>query len=210
MKIVFCSVFFLMSVSAYGGLFVEPYVNIASTKSLKTNKANASETEKTSERREAGVKAGLKLGKLFSLYLAGGQSTQITTSSEEQIVDQFAEIDFAKDLNMRTAGKETKIIETQNKAKFGVDIHPSFSIFILRAAVGVSATQRLLKAYEDNILLKEIRPEPSYKPFAGAGLGIKFGPTMYALAQYNFNFYMYPKAAPFEREVSISYGLSLK
>lgn len=195
---------------AHAGIIFEPYVNIGSTKSLNTNKSKGTETEKITERREAGLKAGLKLGKVFSLFAAAGQSTQTTTTSENEIVDQFGQIDFSKDLDMRTAGKETKIIETQNKAKVGFDLNPSFSIFIIRTSIGVAATQRLLKAYEGSVLLKELSPKPTYKPFAGAGLGVKFGPSMYAMAQYNFNFFMYPKTTPFEREVSVSYGLSIK
>ena len=190
-------------------IIFEPYVSIASTKTLKPNRAKGTESETISERKEGGLKAGIKLGSFFSLYGAVGQSKQTTTTTQSQIVDQFGQIDFEKDLDTRTSGKETKLLETQNKAKVGLDINPSFWIFIVRTTVGVAATQRLVKAYEEDVLLKNINPEPTYKPFAGAGLGVRLGPKMFALAQYNFNFYMFPKKEPFEREVNISYGISL-
>jgi hypothetical protein len=208
-KFLLMLVLFSAPLKAEAGVTLEPYLSIASTKSLKPNKAQGTESEKISERREAGLKAGIKLGKVFSLYGALGQSKQTTTTSENEIVDQFGQIDFEKDLNTRTTGRETKLLETQNKAKVGLDINPSFWIFIVRTTVGVAATQRLVKAYEDDVLLKDIKPDPTYKPFAGAGLGVRLGPKMFALAQYNFNFYMFPKKEPFEREVNISYGISL-
>lgn len=204
--ILFFSVF---SLEVQAGIIFEPYVSIGSTKSLKTNRANSTETETISERKEGGLKAGLKLGSLFSIYGAVGQSKQTTTSKNSELVDQFDQIDFAKDLDTRTVGKETKLMETQNKAKVGIDINPSFWIFIFRTTVGVAATQRLVKAYEDDVLMKELKPEPTYKPFAGAGFGVRFGPRMFAMAQYNFNFYKFPEKTPFEREVNISYGISL-
>ncbi len=198
-----------LSQLAKAGIIFEPYLSIASTKSLKPNRAKGTESETISERKEGGLKAGIKLGSFFSLYGAVGQSKQTTTTTQSQIVDQFGQIDFEKDLDTRTSGKETKLLETQNKAKVGLDINPSFWIFIVRTTVGVAATQRLVKAYEEDVLLKNINPEPTYKPFAGAGLGVRLGPKMFALAQYNFNFYMFPKKEPFEREVNISYGISL-
>lgn len=191
------------------GIIFEPYVSIGSTKSLKTNRAKSTETETISERKEGGLKAGIKLGSLFSIYGAVGQSHQTTTSTNSELVDQFDQIDFSKDLDTRTVGKKTKLMETQNKAKVGIDINPSFWIFIFRTSVGVAATQRLVKAYEDDVLLKELKPDPTYKPFAGAGFGVRLGPKMFAMAQYNFNFYKFPEKTPFEREVNISYGVSL-
>lgn len=198
-----------LSQLAKAGIIFEPYLSIASTKSLKLNRAKGTEAETISERKEGGLKAGIKLGSFFSLYGAVGQSKQTTTTTQNQIVDQFGQIDFEKDLDTRTSGKETKLLETQNKAKVGLDINPSFWIFIVRTTVGVAATQRLVKTYEEDVLLKNLNPEPTYKPFAGAGLGVRLGPKMFALAQYNFNFYMFPKKEPFEREVNISYGISL-
>ncbi|MEI8025503.1 MAG: hypothetical protein WCI18_04060 [Pseudomonadota bacterium] len=198
-----------LSQLAKAGIIFEPYLSIASTKSIKPNRAKGTESETISERKEGGLKAGIKLGSFFSLYGAVGQSKQTTTTTQSQIVDQFGQIDFEKDLDTRTSGKETKLLETQNKAKVGLDINPSFWIFIVRTTVGVAATQRLVKAYEEDVLLKSLNPDPIYKPFAGAGLGVRLGPKMFALAQYNFNFYMFPKKEPFEREVNISYGISL-
>jgi len=49
----------------------------------------------------------------------------------------------------------------------------------------------------------------TYKPTASAGAGVRIGRTMYFMAEYGFFFYKFPETKPFEREVSVSYGVSL-
>ena len=208
----------LCSPALFAGISVEPYVSISSTKQIKPDKAGSNkntpattETEVIKQRTTYGVRGSIKLFSLVKFQLGVGQNELATTSKTSLAVDDYGEIDYKKDLNMDTStpDKEVKITETQRKGTATLIVDPSFSIFILRAKAGVVATQRGLK--------KEVQGEPStsylspikYKPTAGAGAGVRFGPRMYFIAEYSLFLYKFPEKSPFEREVTVTYGVSL-
>lgn len=197
---------------AQAGVTIAPYVSIKSTKSIKPNaKDKSQENETVAQRKEAGIRAGLSLGSLFSLQLSAGQNKLTTTQKTQDAKDEYGQIDYQKDLNMSTEAPDTavKITETQRNGKVSLVIDPSFSIFILRAKAGVTATQRILETEVTGKDKVTLNPPPTYKPHSGFGVGIRFSPSMYAMAEYNFLHYAFPKIQPFEREVAVSFALSI-
>ncbi len=189
---------------------ISPFVSISSTKKIKPE-AKGKEREEINEKRTYGIRGALSIYRIFKLEASVGQAKSLKTTKTQDAVDDYKEIDYQKDLNMDTssADKETRLSETQNKARAGVALDPSFSIFILRAAVGAQATQRHLKSEVVGETPKEYTSPITYKPYAGAGAGIKFTPRTFFMAEYNFLLYKFPKYTPFEREVTVSFGVSI-
>jgi hypothetical protein len=207
-----------MPTAAWSGVSLEPFVSVSSTKTIKPNKVGQSknspattETEIIKQRTTYGVRGSISFFRLMKFQLGVGQNQLATTSKTSLAVDDYGEIDYKKDLNMDTSNpdKEVKITETQRKGTATLIVDPSFSIFVLRAKAGVVATQRGMT--------KEVQGEPttsylspiSYKPVVGGGAGLKFGPKMYFIAEYSLFLYKFPEKAPFEREVTVTYGVSL-
>lgn len=201
-----------MPTLAQAGISIDPYVSIRSTKSIKPVKGKSSqETSTTSQRQEAGIRGSLKFFRLFGLMASVGQSKLTTTAKTQEAKDEYGEIDYGKDLNVSTDDPENelKTTETQRNARFTAFIDPGFWIFILRARVGVTATQRIMEV-EQTGKDKVVKTfGPTYKPHSGFGFGVRFTPRMFAMAEYNFYHYKFPEYVPFEREVAISYSISL-
>ena len=95
---------------------------------------------------------------------------------------------------------------------------PGFWIFIMRAKAGVTATQRIVDTEqalvdadtgESTIAKRSVTTGPTYKPHSGFGFGVRLGRTMYFMAEYNMFHYKFPEIEPFEREVAVSYAVSL-
>lgn len=196
---------------ASAGILFEPYYKVSSTKSIKVDRSKDQETETIKQREEKGLRAGLSFFSLFKLNLAVGQSFLVTTSTTDTIKDEYDEIDFNKELNTSTAepGKEVKQKETQNNARVTLVFDPSFWIFIARLKAGITARQRIVELFQDDVLLSHVDPGITYKPNAGVGVGIKLTPNMYFMIEYGFYFYKFPETEPFEREATISYGFSI-
>jgi len=210
--LIFAALALLYSPVAQAGVTISPYVSIKSTKSVKPQKKDKSkETETIKQRQEAGIRGSLKFWRLFSLSAGVGQSKLTTTEKVQNAKDEYAEIDYEKDLNMSTENpeQEMKVTETQRNAKITVAIDPGFWIFILRAKAGVTAQQRILEAEQDGSDPTSLTFGPTYKPHSGFGFGIRFSRTMYAMAEYSFNHYKFPEIEPFEREATISFSISL-
>lgn len=197
--------------SAYAGITFSPYYSVSSTKSISPKPKSGTETETISQREEKGISAGLSFFRLFGLSLSVGQNFATKTTTEQTIKDEYGEIDFDSELDTstRTPGKEVKIKDTQNKAKFSFYLDPGFWIFIARAKVGVTATQRKVETFQDDILIDQKDPAPTYKPHAGVGLGVRFSPRIFAMTEYNFFFYKFPEKEPFEREATVSFAFSI-
>jgi hypothetical protein len=197
---------------AQAGVTIAPYVSVKSTKSIKPNaKDKSQENETVAQRKEAGLRASLSMGQLFSLQFSAGQNKLTTTQKTQDAKDEYGDIDYQKDLNLSTDAPDTelKITETQRNGKVSLVFDPSFSIFILRAKAGVTATQRILETEETGKDKMTLTAPPTYKPHSGFGVGIRFSPSMYAMAEYNFLHYKFPKVQPFEREVAVSFALSI-
>ncbi len=202
----------LLSGPAFGGVTVSPYVSIKSTKSVKPQaKDKSKENETVKQRKEAGIRGSVSFWSLFTLGLSVGQNTLTTTEKTQAAKDEYGEIDYQKDLNMSTDNpdNEIKITETQRNARLTMSIDPSFWIFILRAKAGVVAKQRILVTEETGKEKKTLNAGPTYKPTSGFGFGVRFTPTMYAMAEYNMYHYAFPKPEPFEREVAVSYSIEM-
>ena len=205
---------------ASAGISLAPYASIKSTKTKRRSKDDPSKEEEViKQRNEGGMRAALSLGKLFKVQLSAGQSKLTTTQKTDEVRDQYGEIDFAKDANMDTSNalNEIKIIETQNIAKASLILDPSFSIFFVRAKAGVTARQRIVDTEmtvfdEDSVgttTKTSLTVGPKYGAHSGVGLGLKFSSRIYAVAEYGFEHYKFPEVEPFERELTVSFGLSI-
>jgi hypothetical protein len=207
------SALLLVSSSAWARVTISPYVSIKSTKSVTPGKKDSSkENETIKQRQEYGIQASVSFWKLFKTQLSVGQSQLTTTSKVSEAKDEYGKIDFASDLNMNTdqPDNEVTIKETQRVGKFSLLLDPSFSIFIMRFKIGVTAMQRIIEKDELGAEPTTITVGPKYNPHSGFGAGIRFSPRMYFMAEYNFFHYDYPtKIEPFERELSVSYNVSI-
>ncbi|HET9240754.1 MAG TPA: hypothetical protein VFO10_26050 [Oligoflexus sp.] len=203
----------LGSSKAWAGVTISPYVSIKSTKSVTPGKkSSGTENETLKQRQEYGIQASVSFWKLFKTQLSVGQSVLTTTSKVSAAKDEYGKIDFAQDLNMDTdqPDNEVKIKETQRVGKFSLLVDPSFSIFILRFKLGITAMQRIIEKDEMGREPTSITVGPKYNPHSGFGAGIRFSPRMYFMAEYNFLHYNYPtEIEPFERELSVSYNVSI-
>lgn len=210
---------FLNSSLAQARISVEPYVSISSTKEIKPDKAGknstagsaTTETETTKQRTTYGLRGSVGFFRLLKFQLGVGQNQLTTTSKTSQVVDEYGEIDFNKDLDMDTSSpdKEVKVTEIQRKGTATLVVDPGFWIFILRGKAGVVATQReFSKEAQGETPVKYTSPI-KYKPVVGGGAGIKLSSRMFFMAEYSLFLYKFPEKEPFEREVTVSYGVSL-
>lgn len=198
---------------AWAGLSFAPYASIKSTKSVTPGKKDQStENEVIKQRNEYGIRASLSFWRLFKTQLSVGQSKLTTTQKTSQVKDEYGEIDLNTELNMDTSDpdQEVRLTETQNVGKFSLIIDPSFSIFIARFKLGITARQRIITKDGDGIAPEKVVDGPTYKPHSGVGFGIRFTPRMFFMAEYEVYHYMFPpKVQPFERELSVSYNVSI-
>ena len=201
----------LLGEKAYSGIMFEPYYSYRSTKSLDPNRNEGTETETIKNREEKGVRAGLSLFSLFKVSASVGESFTITTSTDKEIVDEYDEIDLQSDLNVdpESETKQLKKKETDTRASLTFSFDPSFSIFIFRVKAGVTARQRIIKVFENDIQVLHEEPPVTYKPNAGVGFGVKLSYNIYAIAEYSFFFYKFPETEPFERSLSLNLGFSI-
>lgn len=208
-----CLALGLSSSAAQAGFSFAPYVSIKSTKSVTPGKKDQStETEVIKQRQEYGLRASLSFWRLFKTQLSVGQSKLTNTQKVSQVKDEYGEIDLNQELNMDTSDpdKQIRLTETQNVGKFSLLLDPSFSIFIARFKLGITARQRIIVKDETDLPSQKITEPVTYKPHSGVGFGVRFGPRMFFMAEYEVYHYMYPpKIQPFERELSVSYNVSM-
>src|SRR5690606_13192047 len=107
------------------------------------------------------------------LVFSVGESLHTTTTTESAMKDEYGEIDLGAELDSSTTGEEKKKKELQRLGRFTFVLDPSFSIFIIRTKVGITARQRILKLYTNDVLQETLEPEPTYKPHAGIGFGVR-------------------------------------
>lgn len=195
---------------AYSRISISPFVSMSSTKKIKPE-AKGTEKETLKQRTTYGVRANVSFWRLFKLQFSVGQNELVTTEKVSEAKDEFDEIDYEEDLDMSTddPDSEVKITDKMIKARLGIVLDPGFWIFIARTKVGVQATKRTVTLEENGKEPVTDEPPITYKPYAGAGAGIKFTPRMYFMAEYNFFFYKFPETEPFEREVSVSFNVSI-
>ncbi len=208
-KIIFGFLLFSLANVAMAGIIFEPYYSVKSTKNVDPNRKQGTQTEKTSLREEKGIKVGLGLGNLFKIQASVGQNFQKTTKTDGPIEDEYDEIDLNKDIDTSGANATYMKKETQNLGKASLIFDPGFWIFIMRLKAGITAKQRIISMYQNDVMVSEEKPAPTYKPHAGLGLGVKLTPRMYFVIEYNAEFYAFPKAEPFEKELAITYGFSI-
>ncbi|MBC7659377.1 MAG: hypothetical protein H7249_06685 [Chitinophagaceae bacterium] len=209
-NIVACLAFGLaLAPSAFAGLEVAPYVSLKSTKALTPGKN--SEDESIKQRQEYGIKASLSFWRLLRTELSLGQSKTTTTQKTNAPVDEYKQINYSKDFDMDTsnAANTMKLTELQRVGKFSLILDPSFSIFIVRLKLGITAVQRTIDKVEAGKPDQTIVKGPSYNPHSALGLGVRVSSKMYFMAEYEMYHYAYPKLEPFERSVSISYNVSI-
>lgn len=210
----------MVSSVATAKISIAPYASIKSTKTKRKSKQDPSKEEEViKQRNEGGLRGVLGLGRLFKLQASVGQSKLITTQKTDEVKDEYGEIDFQADANMDTSNplNEAKITETQNNAKLTLVFDPSFWIFFLRAKAGATALQRIVDteittfdaAGAATTSKSQVIVGPRYGAHSGVGLGVKFSPSFYAVAEYGFEHYRFPEVEPFERELTVSFAVSL-
>ncbi|MCX6127886.1 MAG: hypothetical protein NTX25_02335 [Proteobacteria bacterium] len=181
--------FLFVNSEAWAGLTISPYVSIKSTKSVTPGKKNkGTEDETLKQRQEYGVQASLSFWRLFKTQISVGQSKTTSTTKVSAAADEYGKIDVSKDLDMDTSqpDNQVKLTETQRVGKFSLLIDPSFSIFILRLKIGVTALQRIIDKEELGAEPSSITVGPQYNPHSGIGAGIRFSSNMFFMAEYNF------------------------
>ena len=170
------------------------------------------DNEKVKQREEFGVKATLSMYRFLKFQFAVGQNNVSTSEKVSEVEDEYGEIDFATDLAIDTSDPEAEINikETQNLAKLSFVLDPSFSIFIARFKLGITARQRIVESSGVGQVATKITEGPTYKPHSGFGFGVRLNRQMYWMAEYEFYHYKYaPDIEPFERELSVSFGFSI-
>lgn len=197
--------------TASAAMSFDPYVTIRSTKSIKPNSDEGTETAKVKQRQEAGLRFSLSFWKLMKFQFGIGQSVLTQTQTVNEVADEYGEIDFASDLDMSTDNpdQEVKTIDTQNRANLTFSFDPSFSIFILRFKLGVTAQQRIMEKQEAGLENVSVTKGPTYKPISGVGFGVRINPSMYFMAEYSAYHYEFPDPEPFERQVTVSYSIGI-
>ncbi len=203
----------LMSQSAEARISIAPYYSIKSTKSVNpAKKGETIENEKVNQREEFGLRANIRFWRLLKFQLSVGQSNNTKTEKAVAVEDEYGEIDFQQDLNISVddPDKDISIKETQNVGKMSFVFDPSFSIFIARFKLGITARQRIITKEEQGLDPVTITEGPTYNPHSGFGAGIRFSPRMYFMIEYEFLHYKYPPdIEPFERTLTASYSVSI-
>ncbi len=198
------------STSAKAGIDVSPFVSVSSTKTIKPADAGK-EDAKTQQKVTYGLRSSIGFFRILKIQASVGQSETKTTTKTQLAADTFDEIDYEKDLDMSTDDpeREVKVTETQRTGRLGIVLDPGFWIFIARAQAGVQATQRIVELEEAGEEPVKTEPAITYKPYAGAGLGVRLSQRVRAMAEYNFFFYKFPEYEPFEREVTVSFIVAI-
>ncbi len=189
-----------------------PFYSISGTKAIKPDKANSGKENVTNRQRQTyGLNAGISFWKVFGAQFSIGQSQLTLTQKTQDAVDDFGDIDYERDLNMDTSNgdSDVKTVETMNKARLGIVLDPSFWILIMRAKAGVQATQRIMELEQAGLEPQKHEEPITYKPYAGVGAGVRLSRRMFVMAEYSFYFYKFPEYEPFEREVQVSFGVSI-
>ena len=197
--------------TSYGKIDIAPYYSLKSTKSVTPGKKN-SENEKIKQREEFGIKVNVGMYKLLKFQFSAGQNNLTTTEKVSEVRDEYDEIDFSSELDLDTTNpdKDVRIKETQNIAKASLIFDPSFSIFIARLKIGITARQRIVEKSAAGEPNTKITDGPTFKPHSGIGFGVRLSRKMFWMAEYEFYHYSYPPdLEPFERELSVSFGVSI-
>ena len=217
LKYIFIVAMGFSSLNAYaakvkmGFLSLEPYYSMIQNKDNFTD-SSGQDVSKVRKTEEYGLRASLKLASILQLRASYGESKSKKTEKAIEIADTFDQIDFQTDLQIDTTDPDVDVTvnEHQKNAKLKLVIDPSFSIFIVRVYVGVSARWRLLTREDVGVEDYTAEYGPEYNPVAGAGFGIKLSRRLYAMAEYEFYFYNYPtEFEPFEQALSVSVGVSI-
>ncbi len=206
----FFVIMMLMSSETFAGVTLTPYASISSSKTIKPAEAGK-ETSTTDQKTTYGIRFGLKFYRIVTFQLSVGQNKSEKTSKTSKIVDSYGEIDYEEDLDMSTndPDQEAKVTEVQRLGRAGLVLDPGFWILILRAQAGVQATQRIVTLEEQGEEAQTMETPITYKPYAGAGLGVKLAPRVSAIAEYTLNFYDFPDLDHFEREVAINFVVAI-
>jgi hypothetical protein len=198
------------AIPAYARLQIAPYASISSTKKISPADAGK-EDSKNVQRQTYGIRASFAMFRLLKIQASVGQNETTTVTKTQDAVDEYEEIDYEKDLEMSTddPDREVKISETQRLGRLGIVLDPGFWILIARAQAGVQATQRIVELQEGTEAAVKTEEPITYKPYAGAGLGVRLSPRLQAMAEYNIYMYKFPEYEPFEREVTVSFIVAL-
>ncbi len=202
-----------------GALTVGPYASVSSTKAIKpdniagTNSSATTETQTVTQRLTYGVKADLRLGRLFVLSANGGVNKVDTTKKSIAMRDEYGDIDFQKDANVDVSNSDApyRYKEEQRLANVQLTVAPRlFGGLWIKAGAGVRARQRLITITDDTAGTSQSIKDPiRYSPSAVAGIGINLLGAFSASMEYKFYFPKFPKTEPHEQEVLVTAGVQI-
>lgn len=192
------------------GVTVTPYASISSNKKTFTAR-DGTRQEKTIERQAFGLRLSFRLYRALRLQLSAGQSTREATERAIEVVDEFDEINFERDLDLSTDNPDNQVQtkETINRGRVSFVLDPRLGPLIFRLKTGVQVTQRQFSLKEEGEAEVKTEPEPTYKPIAGAGLGLRLTRRMKAMVEYDLFFYAFPELEPFNSEIVVSYSIAI-
>ena len=168
---------------------ISPYFSIKSTKSVTPgNNSKTIDDEKVLQRQEMGVKATVSVWKFMKFQLSVGENTSQKKEAVTEVTDEYDEIDFQTELAIDTSDPtaEATIKEKQRIGKISFVLDPSFSVFIARFKLGITARQRIIDRSQAGIADAQVVDGPTYKPHTGLGFGVKLAPSIYWIAEYEF------------------------
>ncbi|SMF49394.1 hypothetical protein [Pseudobacteriovorax antillogorgiicola] len=199
--------------SVLAGIDISPYYSIKSTKSVTPGNNNKTiENEKVTQRQEYGVRATISMWRLLKFQASVGQSEHTKSENVTEVADEYDEINFQEELEIDTSDPtaDVTIKETQRIGKLSLVVDPSFSIFIARVKLGITARQRIIDRSQQGLPDTQVVEGPTYKPHSGIGFGVRLTSQIYWMAEYEFYHYKYPPdIEPFERELSVSFSVSI-
>ncbi|NBX16479.1 MAG: hypothetical protein EBR09_03835 [Proteobacteria bacterium] len=204
---------------ASGALQIVPYASVSSTKAIKPTQIGkkTSTTEATEEsvaqRTTYGLRASLKLSRLFHLQIQGGTNKLDQTRKAVAMRDEYGDIDFSKDANVDPTAQDAtyKYTEEQRVAQAKLSIQPRLgNILKLNIGAGVRARERFVNVTDNAAGTKKSIHDPiRYNATATAGFNARLLNAFTATVEYNFYFLKFPKTEPHEQEALIGFGFQL-
>jgi hypothetical protein len=206
------------SAAKFGGgpITVGPYASVSSTKAIKpvAGKDTGSSEETITQRTTYGVKVDLRLGRLFTLSVNGGQNEVDTTKKPIAMRDEYGDIDFTKDLNVDPNSQTAtyRYRETQRLGSAQLVLAPALMKGVLwgKLGAGARARERLITISDEIAQTTKSTKDPlRWSAMATAGVQLRLLGAFNAGVEYKFYFLKFPKTEPHEQEAVVSFGMSI-
>lgn len=218
--VIFCAVVTPEKASAAklggGPITVGPYASVSSTKAIKpvAGKNPGTSEETVTQRTTYGVKVDLRLGKLFTLSVNGGQNEVDATKKPIAMRDEYGDVDFAKDLNVDANSQSAvyRYRETQRLGSAQLVLAPALMKGVLwgKLGAGARARERLITISDEIAKTTKSTKDPlRWSAMATAGVQLRLLRAFSASVEYKFYFLKFPKTEPHEQEALVTFGMSI-